>query len=106
MERLRFEERLVVKRPDVEGRFTKKGSFKETVKLLRMNGVPNDDGKYQKEPKRERKRREGERKPFQPHLRSTRSERREAQRNAEKAAKRSLRGSNGHSEPVISGQTV
>jgi hypothetical protein len=91
MERLVLRQRAVLKTPDIEGRFTKKGSFKETIKVLRMIGEPN--ASTQEDPHRHYvtspKRKPGA--VFYPHTKSSRSERREAARRAEKAHSTTLR---------------
>lgn len=93
MERLMLNQRAVLKRPDVEGRFTKRGAFKETIKALRMRGLPSEQG-YETGGgayATGRRIRYEDLSVFHPHTRSSRAERRAAARTADKAHRASLR---------------
>lgn len=102
MERLMLRQRAVLKRPDIEGRMTKRGAFKETIKALRMRGLPSEQG-Y--ETGRRIRYEEGTIK-F-PHTKSLRRDRRAAKLAADKAhraALRAVRPANGSEAHLSGGQ--
>ncbi len=86
IQRLEESQRYVLKRPDVEGRFSPRGSFKQVIAGLRGRGTPNDS---QEEGSPQyitgRRARPEDRVPFYPHTRSLRRDRREASRAAIRA---------------------
>lgn len=107
MQRLAEQERLRtlgrLRRPDVEGRRSRKGSFKLVIRALRSIGTPNENGVYQKESKAERKRREDSRRVTYPHVRASRAERRLAEMAASKAGRAGASVPNHPSEPWPAG---
>lgn len=90
MERLMLRERQVLKRPDIQGRKTLKGSFKETITSLRMRGTPNASTE-ENSPNYVTGRKPKHGAVFYPHTKSSRRDRRQAKREADKAHRAALR---------------